>query len=567
MPLLIENDEIKRWEVRHIGVIGAGVVGVPMAAVLAQARIRLGSADPAKVTLVQRLSPTSGWKVEAINSGQSPLGGEEPELERMIEVAVREGLLSATHDIERLWDADVVLVCVQTDRKGFAPDYGPLFAALDSLTPVLRKRPKENIPLIIFESTLAPSSMLTVIRDRFSAAGLMDGRDCLLANSPNRVMPGRLVERIICADKLVAGTTPLAVEAISRLYSWVVTRAALHATNSMTAEVVKTVENAYRDVRIAYVSEVARFCDKHDIDFFALRDEVNRIIGQSDGASGDAVPVGGLLVPTVGVGGHCLPKDGYLLWWRLLESRVSAAQSLILQARSINDESPGYVVSIAEKMLGDLSGLSATVLGVAYRADSADTRNSPSLVLASLLRDRGVQVTLHDPYVRPGDVNLVRSGFGLAQDFERAVYNADLIFVCVPHRKYREKKKTIFSGTRRLRALIDGCNFFSPQDLAGRRVIFGGIGKGRKRPEEAFVKFVADGFRVLEGAFAREVKQIVDFLNSRYAASPFHRVSFEEVRRLAGTCVTGCRIVDPDTAPKSLTPYAGFLPRLLRCVI
>ena len=167
-----------------------------MAALLAHARIREGTTTPAKVVVLQRPSPTSGWKVDAINAGRSPIGGVEPELDRVVAEAVQTGQLSATSDYATVRDADVILVCVQTDKRGFAPDYGPLFEALTGVGEHLRERPKGNMPLIIFESTLAPSSMTTVVREHFARYGLVEGRDILLGNSPNRVMPGRLVERV-----------------------------------------------------------------------------------------------------------------------------------------------------------------------------------------------------------------------------------------------------------------------------------------------------------------------------------------------------------------------------------
>jgi len=568
MPLQLENGALVRWEVRHIGVIGPGIVGMPMAALLAHARIREGTPEPARVTVVQRASPTSGWKVEAIREGRSPIGGVEPDLDAIVSECVRAGLLTATHEMAALRDADAILVCVQTDRAGIAPDYGPLFEALDRLLPVLRDRPRDRIPLVVFESTLAPSTMATRIRERFAAAGLQDARDCLLANSPNRVMPGRLVERVRTSDKLVAGLTPLAAELTRRLYSWIVTTADLHVTNSLTAEVVKTFENAYRDVRIAYATEVMRFCDEHDGSFDELRDRVNTLLGRGDAASVDptAVPVGDLLVPGVGVGGHCLPKDGYLLWWRRLEAGAAPETSLILAARRINDESPAWLVRRAERTFGDLSGFSATLLGVAYRADSEDTRNSPSLVLAQLLRERGVRVTLHDPHVRPGDVNLVRTN--LADRFERdlgaAVRTADLLFACQAHRAYLAARARILDCAPRLRGVVDACRLFRADDRLGRRLVWVRIGAGSREPTDAFVRFVADGFRALEVGVAREVREVVDFLNARYAASAFERVDFAQVRRLAATCTTGCRIADPDAPLNPPAPWEGFLPGLVR---
>ncbi len=141
MPLTIENDKVTSWTVRKIAVVGPGIVGMPMAAMLAHARIMEGSTKPAKVVVVQRNSPTSGWKVDAINEGTSPIGGVEPDLDRVVKESVAAGLLSASHGYEALADADMILISVQTDKKGAEPDYGPMFEALTGIALALQKRP------------------------------------------------------------------------------------------------------------------------------------------------------------------------------------------------------------------------------------------------------------------------------------------------------------------------------------------------------------------------------------------------------------------------------------------
>ena len=127
MPLTFTDDHVTSWSVKKIAVVGSGIVGVPMAALLAHTAIREGSADAANVVVLQRPSSRSGWKVDAINAGRSPIGGVEPVLDRMIAEAVAAGRLSASSDYAIAKDADVILICVQTDREGYAPAYGPLF--------------------------------------------------------------------------------------------------------------------------------------------------------------------------------------------------------------------------------------------------------------------------------------------------------------------------------------------------------------------------------------------------------------------------------------------------------
>ena len=130
MPLRFTSEHDADWSVRKIAVVGPGIVGMPMAALLAHARIREGHDAPAHVVVVQRDSPTSGWKVGAINRGESVIGGVEPVLDAIVRDSVAEGVLSATHDWNDVADADLVLVSVQTDRDGDGPDYGPLMEAL-----------------------------------------------------------------------------------------------------------------------------------------------------------------------------------------------------------------------------------------------------------------------------------------------------------------------------------------------------------------------------------------------------------------------------------------------------
>ena len=562
-PLTLEN-----WQVKKIGVIGPGIVGMPMAALLANANIKIGSDDPAKVVVVQRNSPTSGWKVESINAGKSVIGGVEPALDDVVKTNVEKGLLSASYNYSVLSDADVVLICVQTDKKGFGPDYGPLFEALRKLAEAFQNKPEDKTPVVVFESTLAPSTMATVIKKHFADYGLVEGKDILLGNSPNRVMPGRLVERVTESDKIVAGLSPITPQLVKRLYAHIVTKGHLYDTNSMTAEVVKTLENAYRDVRIAYSAEVVRYCDENDIDFYALRDKVNANLNQSDSASqnANAVPVGGLLVPTTGVGGHCLPKDGILLWWRRKDSGVDMNDSMIWNARVVNDESPAETIKLAERAFGPMDNKRVALLGAAYRFNSEDTRNSPTFPLAKQLLEKGCQVTIQDPYVKPGDQNLVK--FDLDQyftnDVEYAVGNADYVFICTGHRDYFEIPQKMKQIAPQAKGLVDAGNMFKRSDMEQYNFQYTGIGKGTKKPTDEFVNFVETNFKAVEFGFANEIGETVDFLNKNYAADEFNKVDFSVVQELAGSCTTGCDIVDR-TAEFDTQNFSDFKPRLVEC--
>ena len=557
LPLNADN-----WQIKKIGVIGPGIVGMPMAALLAKAKIKIGNDEPAKVVVLQRNSVNSGWKVDSINSGKSVIGGIEPELDDITREAVEAGNLSASSDFSVLSDADVILVSIQTDKKenGFEPDYGPMFGGLEKLAEALQKKPADKIPLVIFESTLAPTTMDTLFREHFKKYGLEEGKDILLGNSPNRVMPGRLVERIRDADKLAGGLHPETPKLIAKLYDHIVTNAEVFQTNSLTAEIVKTLENAYRDVRIAFSTEVVRYCDENNIDFYKVRDKVNAMLSQSDKASSDpnAVPSGGLLIPMLGVGGHCLPKDGILLWWRNNQKGNDNSKSLILESRLINDESPVYTFKQAEKAFGNLHNKKIALLGVAYRFNSEDTRNSPTLVLANYLKENNVDYIMHDPYVKNDDQNLLRFNQQdhLTHDLNKALEFADYIFICSAHKEYIDHFETI-SSYKNIKGIMDASNIYNRKLFSETPERYAGIGKGTEEPSEEFVKFVYDSFRSMEKGLAHELKGLISFYNENYAFDEYNKVKFEDVQRLAKTCSTGCEIADAEEI-ESVPVYHNF---------
>ncbi len=556
---------MKDWKVEKIGVIGPGIVGMPMAALLAQARIKIGTDKPAKVVVLQRNSENSGWKVDAINSGKSVIGGIEPELNSIVEETVKAGILSASHDFNQLSDADVILVSIQTDKKGFEPDYGPMFGGLTSLAEALQKKPKDKVPIIVFESTLAPSSMMTVMRDHFKKYGLIEGKDILLANSPNRVMPGRLVERVAQSDKLIGGLQPETPHKIKQLYSHIVKKGTLFTTNSITAEIEKTLENAYRDVRIAFSTEIVRYCDNNNIDFFKVRDIVNNRLAQSDTATQDpnAVPVGGLLIPMIGVGGHCLPKDGILLWWRKIEKGDSTENSLIVRSREINDESPAESIKLAEKHFGNLDGKKITLLGAAYRFNSEDTRNSPTLELAKLLIKKNCKVTIHDPFVKMDDQNIAKYNFQdiFTNDYKGSLENAEYVFLCTSHKYYLDNYDEL-SHIPTLKGIFDGCNVYHENIYNKFNVPYAGIGRGKTQPSKDFIDFVYESFKAVETGVANEVDSLVEFFNKEYADTEFNKAKYSDVQLMAHTCSTGCEIVNTGQIDQ-IYSYQEFSSRLV----
>lgn len=552
--------------VREIAVVGPGVVGLPMAALLATAELWAADGAPTRVTIVQRPSTSSGWKVGAINAGRSPIGALEPAIDELVAQGAGSGRLRATTQYADIRDADAVLVCVQTERRGTGPDYTHLLEALHGLAGALANRTAASVPLVVIESTIAPTTLQTVVRPLFAQHGLEEGRDVLLAHSPSRLHRGDIVEHIAATDKVIGTLSPETGPRVAAVYARIVTRGTLHCTNATTAEVVKTLENAARDVRLAYAAEVARYCDAQDIDFFAVRRRVNARLAAESGTS--APPCGGLLVPTVGVGGHSLPKDGPFLWWRALEAGAVPAHSLILEARRINDESPAEVLALVERFSGPVAKRSIALLGVAYRPDSDDARNSPTLALAQLMLARGARVSLHDPYVSAADANLLRTGLAARfhRDLADALATAEVVVVCVAHQQYLRGGTRWLPHAQRLRSVIDACHAYRAAEIASTAVRYAGIGRGFRRPSGALIEVVAAGLQTVMRGVGNEATMLVRALNERFASDEFGVVHIGEVRRLAACCVSRCDVAaeEPVVGPPSVD---GFRSRLVACAV
>jgi hypothetical protein len=205
------------------------------------------------------------------------------------------------------------------------------------------------------------------------------------------------------------------------------------------------------------------------------------------------------------------------------------------------------------------------LLGTAYRFNSEDTRNSPTLTLAELLLQNRCDVVLHDPYVKQEDQKLAKFNLQkyFTNDIEKALNNAEVAIFCTAHRVYSQDREALLKSAPGLQGVFDGCNLFKRSDFNGN-VGYAGIGRSDGSPGDTFIDFVHNGFRIMECGVANEVNRFVNFANERFATDDFNRVDFKEMQRIAGTCITGCDIVD--SAPiDDLPEYNGFVPRLVQC--
>jgi UDP-N-acetyl-D-mannosaminuronic acid dehydrogenase len=353
----------------RIGVIGLGYVGLSVAALFARKGFNVVGIDIKKE------------RVEKINSGISPIDGKEPGLPELIEEVTASGKLKAATDYSLLKDREIILIDVETPvNDDHVPEYHALKKALKSLA--------ENIQpgtLVIVESTIMPGTMQKIVLPLLEAnSGKKCGQGFYLGNCPERVMPGKLIINLCQMSRVVGGDSPATSEVIKLLYKQIV-EAEVDEANWITAELVKTVENTYRDVQIAFANEMALICEALGADVWRVRELVRKSPGRE------------MLLPGAGVGGHCIPKDPWLLASSVRDMNVDVR--LIPAAREVNREMPNHILKLLEHRLGSLKGKKLLIMGFAYLENSDDIRDSPSGYLSRFLRSEGANVVVHDPYV------------------------------------------------------------------------------------------------------------------------------------------------------------------------
>ncbi|MBE0683411.1 MAG: nucleotide sugar dehydrogenase [Anaerolineales bacterium] len=430
-----------------IAVIGLGYVGLPVAALFAECGF-----DVLGIEL-------RSDRVEKINQGICPIEGEEPGLAELISQVVATRRFRATTSYERVEDRDLILIDVETpvdDRN--IPRYEALRSVLDSLGPVLKKG-----SLVIVESTISPGTMNEMVIPLLErTSGMKADRDFFIGNCPERVMPGKLLKNLKSVSRVVGGNTPETADTMIRLYRHIV-QAELDATDCVTAELVKTAENAYRDVQIAFANEVALICEAVGGDVWKVRELVNKS------------PMRQMHLPGAGVGGHCIPKDPWLLAFGVKDKNVPLY--LIPASRAVNDSMPLHIADLLVDALEEngrkTSSSRVLVLGYAYLENSDDIRNSPSIRLVDRLRELGMEVAIHDPYVSDykGDVAAL-------------AVNADAIIVMVAHHDYKKLNLSKISAVMKTPVLIDGRSVFERAEAEQAGFKYGGVGKGLKKKLE-----------------------------------------------------------------------------------
>ncbi|MFQ5877234.1 MAG: nucleotide sugar dehydrogenase [Acidobacteriota bacterium] len=399
---------IARFRAREAGVavVGLGYVGLPLACELCRAGFAVSGID------------VDASRVGALNAGRSyvqdvPAGD--------LRTAVDSGRLRATTDFSSLRSSDAVIICVPTPlRKTRDPDISYVVAAVEEVARNLHPG-----FVLILESTTYPGTTEEVILPKIESCGLRVGREFFLAFSPERVDPGNPRFNTRNTPKIVGGVTRDCARVARALYEQAIDRV-IAVSSTRSAEMVKLLENTFRSVNIGLVNEVALMCDRLGLDVWEVIE------------AAATKPFGFMpFYPGPGLGGHCIPVDPHYLSWKLKTLNYYA--KFIELAAEINGNMPHYVVTKVVDALNDRSksvrDAKVLVLGVAYKKDVGDVRESPALDVIKLLADRGALIRYHDPFV--GEITLDGGQVyrSVALD-ESALREADLVLIVTDHSSY-----------------------------------------------------------------------------------------------------------------------------------
>lgn len=389
----------------RVGVVGLGYVGLPLAVEFAK--------SGASVVGVE----ASPARAAALARGKSYIG-DVPDAE--VARLVRSGRLTVVSDAASLVHCHAIVICVQTPlRKSKAPNLSAVVSACRALAPGLRRG-----QLVVLESTTYPGTTDEVVRPILEkGSGLLAGLDFNLAFSPERVDPGNPKWKIANTPKVVGGVDPGSTRLAAALYSRIV-KTVVPVSNARTAELVKLLENSFRAVNIALANEMAQVCD-------ALGLSVWEVVGAAATKPFGFMP----FWPGPGIGGHCIPKDPQLLTWKM--KKLHFEPRFIELATKVNGSMPAYAASRMAAMLKRggraLKGARVLVLGVAYKPEVSDWRESPALDAMHLLAEKGARVEYHDPFVP--ETAVAGRTWKSRRLTDAALKSADLVAIMTAHRR------------------------------------------------------------------------------------------------------------------------------------
>ena len=393
-------------------VLGMGYIGLPTACTFASNGLGVIGVD------------VNRRVVEVLRNGEIHI--QEPGLRALVQAAFGSGNLRVAEHPE---PADAFVIAVPTPiRDDKRADLSAVRAAAEAIAGQLRPG-----NLVVLESTSPPRTTVDVLAPILERSGLRAGTDFYLAYSPERVLPGQILRELIENARVIGGINRASAEAGRDLYA-VFVRGEILLTDATTAEMVKLMENTYRDVNIAVANEFARLAERFGVDVWEAIALANRH------------PRVDILRPGPGVGGHCISVDP----WFLVEAAPDET-ALIRQARDVNDEQPGRVVARLRSALDGLAGKKLAVLGLAYKADVDDLRESPALEVAARLAAEGASVQTYEPNAP----SVTAAGARAAASLEAALEGADALILLVDHRALAQLPPAQAASRMRGRVVFD----------------------------------------------------------------------------------------------------------------
>ncbi len=407
---------------QKICVIGLGYIGLPTASTFASHGVNVLGVD-----INQHI-------IETLNKGEIHI--HEPGLRDAVTNAIATGNFKAATQPE---EADAFIIAVPTPfQEGKFGEYNgvtykladmrAVVSAAESILPFLKKR-----NLVVLESTSPPRTTVDLITPILARSGLVAGRDFHLAYSPERVLPGQILRELIENARVIGGVTPESAEAGRDLYS-IFVNGQIIKTDATTAEMVKLMENTYRDVNIAIANEFSRLANKFGVDVWEAISIAN------------LHPRVKILAPGPGVGGHCISVDP----WFFVEAAPELTP-LIYHSRQVNDSQPHFVVETVKRALGTLKGKKIAALGLAYKPDVDDLRESPANEVVQLLQEKGAQVLAWEPFKPDAEM----PGIHMADSLESAIQDAEAIVLLVKHTEFTNFSPAEIAIKTKTRILID----------------------------------------------------------------------------------------------------------------
>ena len=403
----------------NVAVIGLGYIGLPTAALLATSGHRV-----------------YGYDVDARLRRSLQLG-DVPTLEEPVREAALEALRSQRLQIvDRTPLAQAYILCLPTPTHEGKPDLRFVEAAAAAVAEVA-----EPGAIVVVESTVPPGATERIVRRALAAHG-KPIEDYVVAHCPERVIPGSIMTELRNNARVVGGRIPADAEAVRELYASFC-QGEIATTSIAVAEFVKIVENTFRDVNIAFANELATLAEDMGVDVWetiALANKHPRV---------------DILQPGPGVGGHCIPVDPHFL-----SDANPIASELIQSARRVNDRMPFRIVRRIGELVGPGQGAKIAILGAAYKANVDDARESPTVRIDELLRDRGYETAIYDPLVK-------RFHRPLCETLDEAVSEADAVVLVTPHDVFREIDPAAVARSMRRPRLVDTRRFFDPARWQG----------------------------------------------------------------------------------------------------